>query len=609
MVATAGSVVTSWIWALLVVTQAEQAARSGTDEFLQIAIVAVPLALAAAGRVAAGIFTDRYGARVVLPVISVATAVPLVAAGTMDSMPTQAMLACAAGVTGTMFPVGAAAVARVYPPGRRGLTLATYGTGSLCGLMAAALTWPPLLDAGHTQTVRALAAVLLLACAALAAVLLRDRSPEAAEPVSPHAVRKTLRNPSVSRVALLYAVTFGPVLAIVFYLPAYLRADYGLVGDPATGLTVACLVVAAVTRPLGGWLADRACGGPTLVVCFAVAGVCALVQAFPPPLPWGALTLGGAALCLGVASGTVLALIGVLAPVGREGVVAGAVSAVGAAAAAVPPVLMYVTYTLDRSFGIALTVMAALLVGTATGVRRWRSLLGVPTESAAVSAATGILLDEFDPSEFLHRVTGWCADLPEIDAAGLLLVAHHGHLTVVASSMEQNALTRLLEIQDEQSPSRECLRTAVAVHHGDLAAATRWPRFAHLAVLAGFGSVQAVPMRLRGRTIGVLTLLSRQSGALNDTEGTVQALVDLAAISLVHEHAVREPVLVATQRQALLHGRVVIEQAKGVLAARLGVDMDTAFTLLRGHDRPLIDMARNAINGWLPPTRTPDCQS
>lgn len=216
--------------------------------------------------------------------------------------------------------------------------------------------------------------------------------------------------------------------------------------------------------------------------------------------------------------------------------------------------------------------------------------------------ATGVLLDEFDPIDFLHRVTAWCLELPEIDAAGLVVVDHAGHLRVVASSAELNSLTQLLVIQDAQSPSRECLRTNAAVHHGDLAAAdTNWPRFAAVAVRAGFGSVQALPMRLHGQTVGVLTLLSRRVGALNDTDVVVQALVDLAAISLVHGHTVRDPMALLTQRQALLHGRAVIEQAKGVLAARLGVDMDTAFTLLRGHDRLLVDMARDAINGRLPP--------
>ncbi|MFC0430755.1 MFS transporter [Kutzneria buriramensis] len=598
MVIVVGFALTSWVWTLLVLPQVALTARFGTAALGQVMLLSASLAMTMVGRLAAGILTDRCGARVMLPAVSVAAAVPLAVVGTVESIPAQPLLVCAAGVTGTMFPVGIAAVARAYPVRRRGLAVATCGAASLGGLVVGALTGPALLDG--RRLVLVLAVTLLVGFAILAPTLLRDRSQGIVEPALRRTFTRTLGIPSTCRLVLLYAVPFGIMLAIMLYLPAYLNVEYGLARTPREGLTVGCLAVAAVARPIGGWLADRNAGGPTLVTCFAVAGACALAQAFPPPLPWGVLTLGGAALCLGMASGTVLALIGSLAPTGRVGAVAGVVSSVGIAAALGLPALMFATYVLDGSFGIALAVVAALLVATAAGVRRWRSLFGMRTESAAVVTAAGTLVDEFDPIEFLHRVTSWCVDLPEIDAAGLLVVDHHGHLRAVASSAEENALTRLLEIQDAQSPAQECLRTNAAVHHADLAAAARWPHFAPLAVQAGFGSMQVLPMRLRGQTIGVLILLSRQLGALNHTEDTVQALVDLAAVSLVHEHAVRDPKLLLTQRQALLHGRAVIEQAKGVLAARLGVDMDTAFTLLRGHGRPLVDMARYAINGRPP---------
>ncbi|QUQ67192.1 MFS transporter [Kutzneria sp. CA-103260] len=593
-----GCALSAWVWMFLVLPQV-LTDRSGDGDLGQVLVVALALALTAAGRLVVGVLTDRYGARVLLSGISATAAVLLAAIGIVQSAPLQALLlVCAAGVAGAMFPAGLAAVARVCPPRRKGLMLATCGGCSLSGAAAAALTLPLMVD-GRWRLI--LTVLLLVGFAVLVPLLVRGRHRGTAEPVSSHTLRKALGIPWTFHLALLYVVVFGTQRGMMLYLPAYLHADYQLAWTRAVLFTTGVMAVAALARPVGGWLADRKAGRPTLVVCIAAAGACTLLQAFRPPLPWGVLALGGVALSLGVASGTALALIGVRIPTGRVGAIAGAVEAAGVVATLVAPTLMLVAYTLnDYSFGVALAVMSALLVATALGVRRWQGLFGMCPEPVTTVTATAALLDEFDPIEFLHGVTAWCVELPEIDAAGLVVVDHGGCLRVVASSVELNALTQLLVIQDVQSPNQECLRANAALHHGDLAAATRWPRFAPLAVQAGFASVQALPVRLRGQTIGVLTLLSRRLGALNDTGAMVQALVDLAAISLVHERAVRDPVASLTQRHALLHGRAVIEQAKGVLAARLGVDMDTAFTLLRGHDRRLVDIARDAINGRLP---------
>jgi hypothetical protein len=146
------------------------------------------------------------------------------------------------------------------------------------------------------------------------------------------------------------------------------------------------------------------------------------------------------------------------------------------------------------------------------------------------------------------------------------------------------------------------------VHAADLAAAARrWPRYAPAARQAGFAAVQALPMRLREQVIGALNLFRAEPGALAPAGIRVgQALADVATISLLHERGMRHSDILNEQLQTALNSRVIIEQAKGKLAERLGVDMDQAFTLLRGRarasNRRLSDLAQAFIDGTEPLT-------
>src|SRR2546430_10150959 len=116
--------------------------------------------------------------------------------------------------------------------------------------------------------------------------------------------------------------------------------------------------------------------------------------------------------------------------------------------------------------------------------------------------------------------------------------------------------------------------------------ALRWPRFAAAAQQAGFAAVQALPMRLRDQVIGALNLFRAVPGAFDPADIRVgQALADVATISLLHERSMRHSDTVNEQLQTALNSRVIIEQAKGKLAERLGLDMDQAFSVLRDHAR------------------------
>jgi transcriptional regulator with GAF, ATPase, and Fis domain len=213
------------------------------------------------------------------------------------------------------------------------------------------------------------------------------------------------------------------------------------------------------------------------------------------------------------------------------------------------------------------------------------------------------LVDDFDVIDFLHMLVDRCVELLDVDAAGLLLADQRGSLRLVASSNEQARLLELFQLQDDDGPCLDAFATGTRVSHPDLADADgRWPRFTAAATDAGFAAVDAVPMRLRNEVIGVLNLFRDRSGELGATAlRTATALVDVATIGLLQQRSIHHHQVLTEQLQAALNSRVVVEQAKGLVAERLQVDLDTAFAALRGyargHNLKLSRVAHDVIAG------------
>lgn len=225
------------------------------------------------------------------------------------------------------------------------------------------------------------------------------------------------------------------------------------------------------------------------------------------------------------------------------------------------------------------------------------------------------LVDDFDVVDLLTLLTDCSVEVLGVSAAGLMLAAPTGDLRVLASSSEEMRLVELFELQSEDGPCLECYRSGERVLNQNLSTSRRrWPRFAPVALDAGFRSVSAVPMRLRGLIIGALNLFNANSGAMDDTDVVAaQSLADVATIAILQNRAAFEAHRVVEQLNAARTDRMTIEQAKGVLAERAGVTMEQAFSRMRKHARDhnirLIEVSRAIINGSmafpapLPPPR------
>ncbi|MDP9335553.1 MAG: GAF and ANTAR domain-containing protein [Actinomycetota bacterium] len=215
------------------------------------------------------------------------------------------------------------------------------------------------------------------------------------------------------------------------------------------------------------------------------------------------------------------------------------------------------------------------------------------------------IVDEYDVVEFLHRLAKRCVDLVGASEAGIMLADRDGTLHYVASSSERMRHIELFELQHDEGPCLDAYRTGVAVHSGltdDVR--ERWPRFAPHARELGIESVSALPMRLRTEVIGALNLLSTTPVPLGPEDQQVaQALADIATIGILQERALNDALVVTSQLEGALESRILIEQAKGIVAERNHVGIDTAFEVLRGYartnNRLLRDTAREVIEGTL----------
>jgi GAF domain-containing protein len=217
------------------------------------------------------------------------------------------------------------------------------------------------------------------------------------------------------------------------------------------------------------------------------------------------------------------------------------------------------------------------------------------------------LVDDFDVVELLTTLADRCVEVLDVDAAGIMLAAPDGELSLMSSSSEAMRLVELFELQSREGPCQDCFRTGEPVVNHDLAARdSRWPRFAAVAVREGFRAADAIPMRLRSRIIGALNLFRSATGSLNDDDvAAAQALADIATIAIVQYRFALNAQLLNEQLTEALASRIVIEQSKGIIAERRRVPMDAAFATLRHHARGnnlrLADVARSIVDGTLDP--------
>lgn len=194
-----------------------------------------------------------------------------------------------------------------------------------------------------------------------------------------------------------------------------------------------------------------------------------------------------------------------------------------------------------------------------------------------------------------------------VAGAGAMLADDQGRLGFVTTSDERLARLEALQLELDEGPCLLAYRKGEPVAAPDLARDPRFPAFAPRAVEAGLAAVYSFPMAVEGTCIGGLNLYDDQPGELTAEQASLGSVfAAMATAFLVHAHDLEQREIYTAGLQQALTSRVVVEQAKGYLAATLGVDVVAAFGLLRRYSRSrqvkVHDVSRHLLDGTIPPT-------
>jgi len=378
VVATAAFAISFWAWNMIAPLAVTYTQEMGLDGNQKALLVATPVLVGALGRILAGALTDRFGGRLMMPTLILAS-VPFVllvaVAGNARSYGLMLLFGFFLGIAGTTFAVGVPFVNSWYRAERRGFATGVFGAGMGGTALSAFFTPRFVTWFGYTLT-HVIIAVALVVMAAICWFTMTN-SPvwkPNSDPVAPKLVA-AMKLPVTWQMSFLYAVTFGGFVAFTTYLPTYLKDIYAFDLTAAGTRTSGFAIAAVVARPVGGILADRI--GPRNVVGISLAAtaVLAAVVAFQPPLELPAgTTFVLLSFALGLGMGGVFAWVAEKSPPERVGSVTGIVGAAGGLGGFFPPLVMGATFGKvfpGYGFGLSLLVLVAAgaLVFTYLGIR------------------------------------------------------------------------------------------------------------------------------------------------------------------------------------------------------------------------------------------------
>ncbi len=229
-------------------------------------------------------------------------------------------------------------------------------------------------------------------------------------------------------------------------------------------------------------------------------------------------------------------------------------------------------------------------------------------DDAAILRAFGdyaeALLGTYDVGAVLYRLADQVVEVLQVDGAGVLLAHGDDRLAFVAATNGDVAAVEAQQVALAEGPCHQAYEAGEPVVVANLEDDQRWPRYRRAALDRGVRAVLGIPMPVGEQRIGALNVYRRESHDWTDKElEAARVLADMASGYILNSSRLEEATTLAGQLQEALDSRIVVEQAKGILAERKGISPSAAFELVRSHARHnrsrVHTVARQVVEGEL----------
>lgn len=207
----------------------------------------------------------------------------------------------------------------------------------------------------------------------------------------------------------------------------------------------------------------------------------------------------------------------------------------------------------------------------------------------------------YDATRMCYELSDRVVDVLDADGAGVTVADRDGLLRYVTATDERAARIERVQEETQQGPCMSAYLADEAVAVSDVREVDRWPEYMEVADDLGFHSVLGVPLVSEVSKVGALNIYNESPRVWSEDDiSAAWVFADMATVYLLRTSQLQEASRLAEQLQGALDSRVLIEQAKGMVARRNDIDVDEAFRLIRSHARDhrlgLSDLARDVVD-------------
>lgn len=359
LLATLALIVNFWAWSLLSPIGTQYASELTLDPFQLSLLLAVPIIIGSLGRIPLGMLTDKIGGKAAFTIVSLLTSLPVFALAMFDSYSSLLAVAVLLGVGGASFVIGVPYISAWFEPKRRGLVIGLYSLGNAGTAISGFLT-PRLVEIiGRDQTFIIIGTLLMVMATLFMTLGKNSPSWKPSRGSSIARLKKAILFPVTLNMSIIYAITFGAIVAFGVYLPVILKEAYDIPLIDAASRAAGFILLATLAKPVGGWLSDKIGGRHVIKLSLLAISILAGFVAFQPTLAiQTTIAYLSLAFMLGAASGAVFAQVSKLTPPDIMGSVTGIVGAAGGLGGFLPPLILGITYQYSQSYGPALIMLA-----------------------------------------------------------------------------------------------------------------------------------------------------------------------------------------------------------------------------------------------------------